>query len=46
MSPFIEVASVNILSGTLAGNIPFGPRLNLISGVNGTLKTKLLQEIK
>lgn len=46
MSPYIKVASVNILSGTLAGNIPFGPRLNLISGVNGTLKTKLLQEIK
>jgi predicted ATPase len=37
---------VNILNGVLKAAIPFQPGLNIISGENGTLKTKLLQEIK
>lgn len=44
MSPYVDVANVNILNGLLTGTIPLQPHLNLISGENGTLKTKLLQE--
>ena len=46
MNPRIEAATVNILNGVLTGNIPFDSGLNIIGGENGTLKTKLLQEIK
>jgi len=46
MSPRVEFASVNILNGLLAGAIYFKPHLNLVSGENGTLKTKLLQQIQ
>jgi len=46
MSEFIDIAQVNILNGVLKAAIPFKPRLNIISGENGTLKTKLLQELK
>ena len=46
MSPRVEFASVNILNGLLAGAIYFKPHLNIISGENGTLKTKLLQQIQ
>ena len=39
-------ASVNLVGGLLQGTIEFEPGLNLISGENGTLKTKLLQSLK
>src|SRR5438445_76408 len=43
---YILTAEVNILDGLLAGSIPFQPGLNIIGGENGTLKTRLLQEIR
>lgn len=46
MNPYILSAEVNIFNGVLAGSIPFKPGLNILSGENGTFKTKLLQEIK
>lgn len=46
MSNYIKSVQVNILNGVLAGSIDFEPGLNIISGENGTLKTKLLQTIK
>jgi predicted ATPase len=46
MATFVAAADVNILNGLLAGVIPFQKGLNIIVGENGTLKTKLLQEIK
>jgi predicted ATPase len=45
-NPHVSVVSINILNGVLTGTISFKPHLNLISGENGTLKTKLLQEIQ
>lgn len=45
MNPHINTATINILNGLLIGTISFHPHLNLISGENGTLKTKLLQTI-
>lgn len=46
MPNFIKEARVDILNGTLTGTIRFLPGLNLIGGENGTLKTKLLQELR
>lgn len=46
MPSYVEVATVNILNGLLAADIPLRLGLNIIGGENGTLKTKLLQEIK
>lgn len=46
MNTHVDIVSVNILNGMLTGRLSFEPHLNLISGENGTLKTKLLQEIK
>lgn len=46
MPSYVDVATVNILNGLLAATIPFRPGLNIIGGENGTLKTKLLQEIR
>jgi hypothetical protein len=42
----IAAAHVFILNGILTGTIRFVPGLNIISGENGTLKTKLLQAVK
>ena len=46
MIPRVEAANVNILNGLLIGAVDFEPHLNIISGENGTLKTKLLQQIQ
>lgn len=46
MANHIVQAQVNLHDGVLAGTIAFQPGLNLISGENGTLKTKLLQALK
>lgn len=46
MGNYIEAANVNIQSGLLMGTIKFQRGLNLISGENGTLKTKLLHFLK
>jgi len=45
MRNYIESADLNIQGGLLAGTIAFKPGLNLISGENGTFKTKLLQSL-
>lgn len=45
MANYIERAVLNIPPGVLTGTIEFQPGLNLISGENGTFKTKLLQAI-
>jgi hypothetical protein len=42
----VKRAILNILNGTFAGAIEFTPNLNILSGENGTLKTKVLQAIK
>lgn len=46
MGNYIKFVKVNILNGVLSGTMEFVPGLNIISGENGTLKTKLLQFIK
>ena len=46
MANHIVSATVNLVTGLLQGTIEFQPGLNLISGENGTLKTKLLQTLK
>lgn len=46
MGNYIVSATVNLFSGLLQGTIEFREGLNLISGENGTLKTKLLQALK
>ena len=46
MPNYIESAQVDIHNGLLSGIVSFHPGLNLISGENGTLKTKLLQSLK
>jgi hypothetical protein len=46
MRNFIKQANLNVLNGTLAGTMQFLPGLNLIGGENGTLKTKLLQQLR
>lgn len=46
MPSYVAAAEVNILNGLLSGTIPFQGGLNIIAGENGTLKTRLLQEIK
>lgn len=46
MTSFILSANVDMFSGALSGSIPFGKGLNLLSGENGTGKTRILQAIK
>lgn len=46
MNNHIEKANLNIFNGVLQGTMEFLPGLNLISGENGTLKTRLLQTLK
>ena len=46
MSNFIKSADLNIQGGLLQGNMSFNPGLNIISGENGTLKTKTLHFLK
>ena len=46
MNSYIAITNVNILNGLLVATIPFDRGLNIISGENGTLKTKLLQELR
>lgn len=46
MPNYIRQANLNILNGTLSGVMEFGPGLNLIGGENGTLKTKILQQLR
>ncbi len=46
MSNHIVSASVDIFNGLLHGTIQFYPGLNIISGENGTLKTRLLQSLR
>ena len=45
MPNYIRAALPNIL-GLLQGRIEFGPGLNIVSGENGTFKTKLLQAMR
>lgn len=45
MANHIVSAEIKILDGILDLTIAFGPHLNIISGENGTMKTKLLQSI-
>ena len=46
MNNHIASATVDIFNGLLHGTIQFSPGLNIISGENGTLKTRLLQSLK
>jgi ATPase subunit of ABC transporter with duplicated ATPase domains len=46
MGNYIETATFNIPPGSLAGTMEFKRGLNLLSGENGTFKTKLLQALK
>ncbi|MBM4777631.1 MAG: AAA family ATPase [Archangiaceae bacterium] len=46
MQNYIKQANVNILGGLLAGTFEFSPGLNLVGGENGTMKTKLLQQLR
>lgn len=43
---YIVSANVDICSGLLKGTLEFSPGLNIISGENGTLKTKVLQSLR
>ncbi len=43
---YIVSASLDIYGGLLKGTIEFTPGLNIISGENGTLKTKVLQSLR
>ena len=44
--PYIISFDADVLNGVLRSAISFSPGLNIISGENGTLKTKLLQQVK
>ncbi len=46
MSNYIEAATFSISPGALAGTMQFRTGLNLLSGENGTFKTKLLQNLR
>jgi len=46
MGNYIQSADFNIQNGLLEGSMSFLPGLNILSGENGTFKTKLLQAIK
>lgn len=46
MNNFITSADINILDGIMSCSIPFNNGLNILSGENGTFKTKLLSAIK
>ncbi|MHC4662225.1 MAG: AAA family ATPase [Planctomycetota bacterium] len=46
MDNYIISINVNLLEGLFLATVSFNPGLNIISGENGTLKTKLLQKIK
>jgi energy-coupling factor transporter ATP-binding protein EcfA2 len=43
---YIKHANLDILDGVLRGTMEFSRHLNLISGENGTLKTRLLQALQ
>lgn len=44
--PYIKNINVNLFNGKFNQIISFGPNLNILSGVNGTGKTKVLQLLK
>jgi ABC-type lipoprotein export system ATPase subunit len=44
--PYIKSINVNLFNGKFNQIIHFGPNLNILSGVNGTGKTKVLQLLK
>jgi len=46
MGNYIESIDLNIQNGLLTGKMDFLPSLNILSGENGTFKTKSLQFIK
>ncbi|MBN4081163.1 AAA family ATPase [Caldithrix abyssi] len=46
MGNYIKSVELNILDGLLVGRMSFQPGLNILSGENGTFKTKTLQAIK
>jgi len=46
MNPYIENVPVNIQDGLFEHTISFNKGLNILSGENGTLKTKILSAIK
>ncbi len=46
MANHIVSANLDIFNGLLHGTMHFAPGLNIISGENGTLKTRLLQSLK
>jgi predicted ATPase len=46
MTNYVQKANLNILNGILLGSMEFKAGLNIISGENGTLKTRLLQSLK
>lgn len=46
MGNHIVRAELDIYSGVLRGTMEFTPGLNIISGENGTLKTRILQALK
>lgn len=46
MRNFIKQVNLNILNGVMTGSMQFLPGLNLVGGENGTLKTKLLQQLR
>lgn len=48
MNNYIESTgpNLNVLNGLFSSTVKFSPRLNFISGENGTLKTKFLQQLK
>lgn len=46
MGSYIVRANLNIHDGLLQGSMEFSSGLNIISGENGTLKTRLLQTLK
>ena len=46
MRNYIVSAKLDVLGGLLRGTMEFSPKLNIISGENGTLKTQLLQAIR
>lgn len=46
MNPYILTGEINLFNGIFVESIPFEMGLNILSGENGTGKTKVLQQIK
>jgi hypothetical protein len=46
MANHIATANLNIVNGLLVGSMTFRPGLNILSGENGTLKTRVLQALR